>query len=103
MSSVRDKESILMRGDTDEYFKRKMPDAKTSREKLKVFAEIERMYKKTTQTLATNPNEVFDRDLRHLARKSNVERTKTTKVFRNLARNDDDYCFEMNLASKLRQ
>ena len=103
MTSVRDKESILMRGDTDEYFKKKMPDAKTSREKLKVFAEIDRMYKKTTQTLATNPSEVFDRDLRHLARKSNVERTKTAKVFRNLANNDDDYCFEMNLASKLRQ
>ena len=48
MDSVRDKESIVMRGDTDEYFKRKMPDAKTTREKLNVFAEIDRMFKKTT-------------------------------------------------------
>jgi hypothetical protein len=103
MDSVRDKESILMRGDTDDFFKRKMPEAKTSREKLKVFGEIERMFKKTTQTLATNPNEVFDRDLRHMARKSNLERAKSNKVFRNLAKNDQDYCFEMNLASKIRQ
>ena len=103
MDSVRDKESILMRGDTDEFFKRKMPEAKTSREKLKVFGEIERMFKKTTQTLATNPSEVFDRDLRHMARKSNLERAKSNKVFRNLAKNDQDYCFEMNLASKIRQ
>ena len=102
MDSVRDKESIVMRGDTDEYFKRKLPDVKSSREKLKVFAEIERMFRKTTQTLTTDPNEVFDRDLRHMARKSNIERAKSTKVFRNLNKNDEDYCFELNLANKLR-
>jgi hypothetical protein len=64
MNSVRDKDSILMRGDVDEFF-RKIPDKITSpEERIKIFSEIGRLYKKTSLTLSTNPSEVFDRDLR---------------------------------------
>ncbi len=64
MDSVRDKDSILMRGDIDEFF-RKIPEKVTSvDQQIKIFSEIDRLYKKTFQTLSTNPSEVFDRDLR---------------------------------------
>jgi hypothetical protein len=46
MQSVRDKDSIMMRGDVDEFFK-KAPDTSKTSEQLKVFKEIERLYKKT--------------------------------------------------------
>lgn len=36
MNSVKDKESILMRGDCDELFK-KLPDIKTTEDQLKVY------------------------------------------------------------------
>jgi hypothetical protein len=104
MDSVRDKDSILMRGDIDEFFK-KIPEKITSAdEQIKIFSEIDRLYKKTAQTLSTNPSEVFDRDLRYQARKSNLERNKyaNNKVFRNLSTNDDQYVQEMNNASKIR-
>lgn len=93
-----------MRGDIDEFFK-KIPEKVTSADQqIKIFSEIDRLYKKTTKTLSTNPSDVFDRDLRYQARKSNLERNKyaNNKVFRNLSQNDDQYVQEMNNASKLR-
>jgi hypothetical protein len=95
MDSVRDPESILMRGDVEELF-RKIPEKVTSvDQQIKIFSEIDRLYKKTALTLATDPNEVFDRDLRHQTRKSNLERNKNAnnqamRTFRNLSTNEED-------------
>lgn len=64
-----------MRGDCDELYK-KLPDIKTSEDQLQAFQEVDRVFKKASRSLRTDPNEVYDRERRSRERKSLSSRSR---------------------------